>query len=118
VRTNARHISATGDVSLFDSRCLHAGDANDSPQRRVACSSILPVLSTRTSTALVWCSSSVPYLPAPHARYFDRDCGFYFQVLFYCSFIRAEHAPVSTRGTLLDSLRGKYALEEWPEWLS
>ena len=59
-----------------------------------------------------------PLLGAPHARYFDRDCGFYFQVLFYCSFIRAEHAPVSTRGTLLDSLRGKYALEEWPEWLS
>jgi len=63
----------TGDVSLFDSRCLHAGDANASPQRRV---------------------------------------------LFYCSFIREEHAPVSTRGTLLDSLRGGHALEDWREWLT
>ena len=41
-----------------------------------------------------------------------------YQVLFYCSFIRAEHAPLSDRGTLLESLRGKHTLEEWREWLA
>ena len=66
--------TVAGDVSLFDSRCLHAGGANESPRRRV---------------------------------------------LFYCSFIRAEHVrSASTRGTLLESLRGTHALEDWREWLA
>ena len=30
-----RAILRTGDVSLFDSRCLHAGEANISPRRRI-----------------------------------------------------------------------------------
>ena len=63
----------TGDVSLFDSRCLHAGGANTSPRRRV---------------------------------------------LFYCSFVRAEHAErAADRGTLRDDLRGNCALASWREWL-
>lgn len=53
-----------GDVSLFDSRCLHAGGANTSDRRRI---------------------------------------------LFYCSFIKAAHAS-SCKGTLLESLRGRYDL--------
>ena len=60
----------TGDVSLFDSRCLHAGDANTSTNPRV---------------------------------------------LFYCSFIKADHAS-SCDGTLLESLRGKHKLREWREF--
>lgn len=68
----------TGDISLFDSRCLHAGAANASPRPRV---------------------------------------------LFYCSFIRAEHASAfrasdeQNPGTLLDDLRGEHTLGEWREWL-
>ena len=63
----------TGDVSLFDSRCLHAGGANTSPRRRV---------------------------------------------LFYCSFVRAEHAErAADRGTLREDLRGNCALASWREWL-
>ena len=61
---------STGDVSLFDSRCLHAGGANVSQRQRV---------------------------------------------LFYCSFIRAEHASASC-GTLLDSYRDKHKLRDWREW--
>jgi ectoine hydroxylase-related dioxygenase (phytanoyl-CoA dioxygenase family) len=61
-----------GDVSLFDSRCLHAGDANTSQRQRV---------------------------------------------LFYCSFIRARDASkAATKGTLLDSLRGRHKLADWREW--
>ena len=62
----------TGDASLFDSRCLHAGGANTSPRRRV---------------------------------------------LFYCSFVRAEHARrAADRGTLSEELRGN-RLADWREWL-
>eukprot|EP00614_Pseudopedinella_elastica_P002329 CAMPEP_0172588946 /NCGR_PEP_ID=MMETSP1068-20121228/7769_1 /TAXON_ID=35684 /ORGANISM="Pseudopedinella elastica, Strain CCMP716" /LENGTH=277 /DNA_ID=CAMNT_0013384421 /DNA_START=183 /DNA_END=1017 /DNA_ORIENTATION=- len=60
-----------GDASLFDSRCLHAGDANASRQRRA---------------------------------------------IFYCSFIRAEHAG-SCEGTLLEGLRGKLTLRDLGESL-
>ena len=38
------------------------------------------------------------------------------RVLFYCSFATAEHARTSTRGTILDDLRGKHALSDWREW--
>ena len=63
----------TGDVSLYDGRCLHAGEANNSPRQRV---------------------------------------------LFYCSFIRADHVIAATRGTLLDDLRAsKLKLADWREWL-
>jgi cation transport regulator ChaB len=57
---------SAGDVTLFDSRCLHAGSANTSPRRRV---------------------------------------------LFYFSFVKAEHASASC-GTLLDSLRGKHTISD------
>lgn len=60
-----------GDVSLFDSRCLHAGAANVSRRQRV---------------------------------------------LFYCSFIKAEHASASC-GTLLESYRGRYKLQDWRQWV-
>ena len=36
-------------------------------------------------------------------------------MLFYCSFATAEHARTSTRGTILDDLRGKRALSDWRE---
>ena len=62
----------TGDVSLFDSRCLHAGEANTSQRKRV---------------------------------------------LFYFSFIKAEHAEAS-HGTLLDNLRCKHTLGDLRVWLS
>ena len=39
-------------------------------------------------------------------------------MLFYCSFATAEHARTSTRGTILDDLRGKHALSDWREWMT
>jgi len=67
-----RATLSTGDVSLFDSRCLHSGGANTSPTPRA---------------------------------------------LFYCSFIKADYSSACD-GTLLESLRGKYTLKDWREWVT
>ena len=84
-------------MSLFDSRCLHAGDGNDSPQRRVRF--YTAPRNTLVIPSITLVSGSTPSSERSGSLYFY----VYHQVLFYCSFIRAEHAPVQTRGTLIES---------------